>query len=244
MRIDLPIYTRIGPKIKLSEHGAYAVRPDGGPAWSYDGRKVTGKGIYVCATARGGTVYMSKVLSALGYRVGHEQVDEDGSVGYHLAVIRPDGCFHQTRDPLKQIASMVAHRSWGFIEDVIDIPRRGLLGCMTYWLEWNKLCEEFCVWRYQIEQLPEVWGEFLERIGHDKRDIPNIPRDENSSTTKGFYERESYSTLSWGDLFTMNRELAQAIYNKAKEYGYDVPEMDKTECQNLGELETAQVASV
>jgi hypothetical protein len=240
----LPVYSRMGPKVKPSQFGATAKGPNGEKVWEYDGRKVTGKGIYVCATARAGTMYMSKVLNKLGYNIGHEMVEEDGCVGYPLVVIKPDNCFHQVRHPLKQIASMMAHKSWGFMEDIIDIPGRGLFGCMTYWLEWNKLCEEFCVWRYRLEDLPSVWSEFLDRIGHEPCEIPDVSTTENSSKKSHYYEKFRYEEVSWADLFKCHKQLAQEILDKANEYGYDTPEMDKVECQNLGELETAQVASV
>jgi hypothetical protein len=123
---------------------------------------------------------------------------------------------------------------------VIDLPNKKLLGCMQYWLIWNQMCEDFCVWRYQIEQLPEVWDEFCERIGHEKCELPDIPTNINSAHRNhgDFYQ------YTWDDLFNEDKDLAQEIVEMAKRYGYDVPEMDKTECQNLGELETAQVASV
>jgi hypothetical protein len=164
----------------------------------------------------------------------------DGSVGYHLAIIRPKNCLHQVRHPLKQISSNIVHKQWGFIDQVIDLPNKKLLGCMQYWLIWNQMCEDFCVWRYQIEQLPEVWDEFCERIGHEKCELPDIPTNINSAHRNhgDFYQ------YTWDDLFNEDKDLAQEIVEMAKRYGYDVPEMDKTECQNLGELETAQVASV
>ena len=108
---------------------------------------------------------------------------------------------------------------------------------MTYWYEWNKLCEEFCVWRYQIEQLPDVWNEFLTRIGHNKCDIPNVPTNSNSYST-------DKKEVTWDDLFCKDRQLTQDIIEMANRYGYDTPEMYKVEYQNLGELETAQVVSV
>jgi hypothetical protein len=212
----------MGPKITKTEHGLEGLA-NGEVVWSYDGRLATGKGIYIAATARAGTVYMTEVLNALGYKVGHEKVGVDGSVGYHLALVKPENCFHQVRHPLKQIASMKAHNAWGFMEDVIDIPRRGLLGCMTYWLKWNELLEEFCVWRYQLEQLPDIWNEFLGKIGHEKCEIPDVSTKTNSSTQMRYIEKFRYETLDWRDLFDCNEELADQIVSKAIEYGYKAP---------------------
>lgn len=220
MRIYLPVYTKMGPRVVKTEHGLCAKAPDGKTVWSYDSRRVTGKGIYICGAARSGTVYMVKLLNALGYKISHEAVDRDGSVGYHLVLVKPENCFHQVRHPLKQIASMQAHQSWGFMEDIINVPGRGLFGCMTYWLEWNELIEQFAVWRYNLENLSDVWDEFLDRIGHEKCDIPDIPRNEHSSLTGSYYEKFSHEELSWEDLFQCNEELATKIADKANEYGY------------------------
>lgn len=222
-RIEIPVYTRTGPKIHVTADGAYVNRKNGGTRWVYQSKKVTGKGIFICATARSATVYTTELLKALGYDVGHEVDGPDGSVGYHLAVIRPKNCFHQVRHPLKQIASMRAHGAWGFMQDVVDINGTKLLGCMQYWLFWNELIEEFAVWRYRIEDLPNIWSEFLERIDHHNKyePLPDIPRDINSCAVKGVCERHRFTELlTWNDLFKKNRKLAQRIKDKCLEYGY------------------------
>ena len=204
----------MGPKVQTSKNGAYAKDPAGKTVWAYDGRLATGKGIYICAAARSGTMYIANVLNALGYKIGHEEVKEDGSVGYHLAIIKPENCFHQTRHPLKQISSMVTHKAWGFMED---------RGCTRYWLEWNELIETFATWQYQVEQLPEIWEEFLRRIEHNQVSLPDIPTDTNSCKIASFYEKHSHKEFIWSDLFNENRELAQKIKDKAEEYGYESP---------------------
>lgn len=218
VRIEIPVYIKTGPKIQIDGDSACIKNKTGDITWQYHGKEHKGIGIVACA--RSATVYMSKLLTELGYKVGHEEAGEDGSVGYHLVVIKPANCFHQVRHPLKQIASMYAHQSWGFMLDVIDLPNKGLGGCMKYWLEWNKLCEQFCVWRYKIEDLPLVWDEFCERIGHEKCDIPEISKDINSSSKKTYGERNRYEELTWDDLFEENVELAQEIFDKAEKYGY------------------------
>ena len=232
MRVDLPVFGHSGGKLCYGEGDARLLDKTGNTTWFYHGKKHKGIGIVACA--RSATMYMVHVLREMGYDIGHEQMGEDGSVGYHLAVIRPDNCFHQVRHPLKQIQSMVAHRSWGFCDQVLDLPNLDLLGCMIYWLKWNKLCEEFCVWRYRIEDLPDVWDEFLGRIGHKPCPLPDVPTDTNKS-------KNLIHELTWADLFNENRQLAQEIRDKAEEYGYS-PARDKEDSMNLGERETAQVA--
>jgi hypothetical protein len=234
---ELPVIGVSGGKLSYSDGNAFLYNKTGDITWKYEGAKHTGVGIVGCT--RSATQYMSKVLHKIGLNVGHEYQGPDGSVGYHLAIIRPDGCLHQVRHPLKQISSNIAHSSWGFIGQVIDLPNTKLLGCMQYWLMWNKMCEDFCVWRYQIEQLPEVWDEFLSRIKHEPCELPSVPKDTNSH-----YKQADFKQYSWDDLFNEDRQIAQDILDTAKRYGYDTPEMDKVECQNLREPEKAEVASV
>jgi hypothetical protein len=241
-RRDLPVYVRsngflLGDKRELhyKDGDACLVDKDNNSIWKYCGKKHKGVGVVACI--RSGTQYISRVMHKIGLNVGHERQAPDGSVGYHLMVIRPDNCFHQVRHPLKQISSNVAHNSWGFCDLIIDLPNAGLLGCMKYWYEWNLLCEEFCVWRYRIEEFPEVWDEFLERIGHEPCELPDTPTDTNKQPGE-------FKQYTWDDLFNEDKGLAEDIVKMAKRYGYDVPEMDKAKYQNLGELETAQVAPV
>ena len=220
MMIDIPVCIRTGPKVHITEDGLYTKKRNGETKWSFEASKVTGKGIFIAGAARSGTVYITNVLKALGYDIGHEKDRVDGSVGYHLAVAVPKNCLHQVRHPLKQIASMKAHQAWGFMQQVIEIHGIGLRGCMEYWLHWNEMIEAFAVWRYRLEDLPNVWDEFLRRIGHEKCEIPNVSKTDNSCYEKNIIEKHRYEELTWDDLFNENKELASRILYKVKEYGY------------------------
>lgn len=222
-RIEIPVVTRCGPAVKITKNGAYIKNAKGVISWAYDGKIVTGKGIYVAACARSGTMYMAEVLKALGYEIGHEMTEKDGSVGYHLAVIKPKNCFHQVRHPLNQISSMYDHQSWGFMNQVIETHGRGLLGCMQYWLTWNELLESFCVWRYRLENIDSVWKEFLERIGHKYEPLPNIAKDINSREMSLSCIDKEFSYFTWADLYKCNEVLARKIEEKSLEYGYSLP---------------------
>lgn len=223
MRIDIPVITRCGPAVQIEEDGAYVRNSNGRVSWEYKDVDVTGKGIFVAACARSGTVYTTEVLRKLGYKIGHEKSETDGSVGYHLVVIKPKNCFHQVRHPLKQISSMHDHQSWGFMNQVIETHGRGLLGCMQYWLKWNELIEEFAVWRYQLERFKEIWPEFLDRIGHKFEPLPKVPRDTNSREMSLACQCKEFSDFKWADLFGCNRELAYKIRGKSIYYGYESP---------------------
>lgn len=232
MRINIPIYIKTSSPVTIIKDGAYLKKDDGTITWSYSGRQVTGKGIFIATAARSGSMYTTRVLHALGLNIGHECVADDGSVGYHLAVIKPKNCFHQVRHPIKQISSMHAHQSWGFGNDVVDVDGRGLKGCMQYWLKYNVLLEEFCVWRYQIEQFPDVWDEFLERIGYIPTPLPDVPTDTNARN-----KFKNCKDFTWADLCLCDRQLAQEIEDKAEEYGYEVPQGQNLIAESsLGEL--------
>ena len=219
MHIKVPVYARFGPGVIQGDDGAYCKDSSGEIIWAYSGKEVTGKGIYVCAAPRSGTLYMTKVLRELGYDIGHEIAKEDGSVGYHLAIIRPKNCFHQVRHPLKQISSMQCICNWGFMDTVVNVTNHKLLGMMQCWLQWNEMCEEFCVWRYQIEKLPMYWNEFLSRIGHRWCALPDVPTNTNSG---------KHTMFSWDDLYECDEQLARKIYDKHIKYGYS-PARDREE---------------
>ena len=216
---EIPVYSKVTNRLCVVGNNAYLKDKDGMITWSYSG-KDPGR-ICIVGAPRSATVYMTKLLCKLGYEIGHEQSGPDGSVGYHLAAIRPDNCFHQVRHPLKQIASMMGHRNWGFCDQIIDVPDLKLLGCMTMWLKFNELCEGVCVWRYCIEDLP--WDEFLRRIGHKQCKLPDIPKDINAD--------KRTKSLDWCSLFDCNAELANRIYDKSKEYGYDNLDNRKQWCR-------------
>lgn len=212
MRIDLPVYGRLGGNLHVLKDGACVKNPDGIVIWSCNNDHK----INIAACPRSGTTYIAEVLREMGYYIGHEQQGGDGTVGYHLAVIKPENALHQVRHPLKQIASMLAHRNWGFVNEVIQEVDTELYGCMVCWLKINTMCEEFCVWRYQIEELPEVWDEFVERIGHEKCDLPDI-------STK-IHAGKKTKEVTWSDLLACDRQLAHDIMRKAQQYGYELPQ--------------------
>jgi len=209
LRIDIPCYGRFDGTVHTKGGKVYLKDKHGTVQWAFNGDDVGN--IKIAACPRSGTMYITRLLGKLGYEIGHEKMGIDGSVGYHLAVVRPENCLHQIRHPLKQIASMIAHRSWGFSNKLVSVTDFKLQGCMELWLRLNELIEEFAVWRYQIEQLPDVWDEFCERIEY-KGKMPDVPTDTNTcNRTK---------LLTWDDLRVCDGELAQAIYKKAVKYGY------------------------
>ena len=223
--IALPVYNISHGRLRIDDSGVYILDRDGAITWVY--KRADHGSIGIAACPRSATMYTTKILKELGYDIGHEKWARDGSVGYHLAAVRPSNCLHQVRNPLYQISSMMSHKSWGFSNQLVEVDNLELLGCMQHWLGFNELLEEFCVWRYQIEQLQTVWDEFLDRIGHKKCDLPDVPLDMNKS-------KNLLLKLDWADLFSEDIGLAQSILDKAVEYGYDVPKGQNIITQSSG----------
>lgn len=233
MRIEIPVITRCGPSLKFTDYGAEIVNKSGMTTWVFNGQEVTGKGIFIAACTRSATMYITRLLEKLGYDIGHEHSRKDGSVGYHLALFKPENCLHQVRHPLLQIASQLDNQSWGFIDQIFELYGHGLLGCMQYWLFSNEMIEEFAVWRYQIEQLPDIWEEFLKHIDHPYEPMPKMKKV-NTREMSLACTRKEFTTLTWDDLYSCNEKLAEKIYVKAINYGYRPVEGQTTAFQVLG----------
>ena len=109
---------------------------------------------------------------------------------------------------------------------------------MQYWLKWNELLEEFCVWRYRLEDLP--WLEFLKRIDHSWEPLPDISNDKMNTRKDSMPCRaKEFTELTWGRLHECNGELSHKIYEKHLEYGYS-PARDREETLQIsGQPETA-----
>lgn len=211
-RIPIPVVCQTGGTVHIGNDGLYVRNVEGSVVWSYQGNDAD---IDIACCARSGSMYIVRVLDKIGYSIGHEVHGPDGSAGYHLAFAGPKNCLHQVRDPIEQISSTSTLSSWGFVPLVTDIDTQTLLGRMQYWLVWNEMCEKFCSWRYRIEDLPNVWPEFLEMIGHKQVPLPDVPTNVNSRKDFSRYKR-----VTWADLFNENAKLATKIRDKAEYYGY------------------------
>lgn len=139
--------------------------------------------LMVTGCARSGTLYVTKALRELGLRVGHEYVDDDGTVSHFFAsgnikypLIRskePKGrcahvgqhprmyaferVIHLTRHPLQVIDSL----QWTAVANDIlvaaGVPlvdyRNTITRAVRYWYGWNKLCEKLTSERVSIESI-------------------------------------------------------------------------------------------
>jgi hypothetical protein len=195
----------------------------------------TEKRILVTGCSRSGTTFMSLALSASGLDVRHENIGRDGCVSWTMAVndtVSPWGppfqegiykhIFHQVRDPLKTIASVMATelpRSWEFIQK--HIPQINnydslLVKAVKYWIYWNRFAEAKSEMTYRIEDIAEVYGEIGNRIGYrlDPRILSRV-----STTTN---HRADYQHVpTWEELeAVLPTDLFIELRDQAIRYGY------------------------
>ena len=204
----------------------------------------------VCGAARSGTGYTSMALTALGHRCGHEMVfdpfkhvpqfdDLQGDSSW-LALPYlddlPDGAviFHQVRDPLEVIRSLVGIRMLtapsshlDFIAEhapeVIDQPDE-ISRCMAYWVVWNRRIARHADGKrpyvgYRLEDLePAVFSQFAGLLGSVQppevveRRLEVVSNDYN---TRRRYESVTMATLPDG-------ELKDELVDLAEEVGYEL----------------------
>ena len=140
--------------------------------------QVQDKKLLITGCARSGTTYISKFLQNCGLDVPHEVTGEFGCISWMMAA---DDCFapwgegslgyefdlvfHQVRNPLKCISSVMINQpnlTWDYIckhVPEIDILEPIIQRCAKYWYYWNLLAEKKADWTYRIEDLEQVIGE-------------------------------------------------------------------------------------
>jgi len=193
--------------------------------------------ILVTGTGRSGTHYTAVVMQKLGLDIPHEEVGKDGTSSWkhivsgtfevkkkrvhRITEIKSEGfdtILHQVRTPLKVISSMQTFSSftWDYMAKFIKLDRKAstIKQAMQAYLYWNRLIEKKAQWRFQIEQLQEVFPEFCNRIGVAPQPFPEIDHSSRDSRTK------RYAQLSWKDLNKIDPELTEQLQKMAAEYGY------------------------
>lgn len=193
--------------------------------------------ILVTGTGRSGTHYTAVVMQKLGLDIPHEAVGKDGSASWKHIVsgtfeVRKkrvhrvteinsggfDTILHQVRTPLKVIASMQTFSAftWDYMAKFIELDRSApqTRQAMQAYLHWNRLIEKKAQWRFQIEQLEQVFPEFCKRIGVELQPFPEIDHSSRDSRTK------RYTPLSWDDLRVIDPDLTKQLQEMAAGYGY------------------------
>lgn len=161
---------------------------------------------------RDGTASWKHVVSGTFERIGKRRpaATIDGS-GF-------DCVLHQTRHPLKVIASMQTFgvSTWTFMAQHIDMDPQAphIARAMRAWVGWNRLIESRAEWRFQIEELSAVFPEFCRRVGVQPQPLPEVPHEARDSRTR------RYRPLDWLDLVEADEGLAESTRQLALEYGY------------------------
>jgi len=221
--------------------------------------------ILITGCPRSGTKYIACLLEELGLDVRHEAMGRDGISSWCLAVPAAavpwgpasagrsfDIVLHQVRNPIDVIPSMstLAEDSWRFAYDHTsarpDDPP--LLRCARFWLDWNLHAEKISQWRYRIEELPDLFDSFCQRVGApiDRAALRRVPPNVNTRAFAGvarlckaacaklnveppvflrshFADRAIYQrfcTFSWETLRSQDQATCDRVIALAERYGY------------------------
>jgi hypothetical protein len=196
--------------------------------------------IGVTGCPRSGTVYISKVIKALGCNIGHEEIGPDGIVSAFIAVDAKETSagpgwlsipyrknmlvVHQVRNPIDCIRSMQClELSMDWMSQYIYIPSNaGIVEKLArYWIYWNIYAEQRSTWTYRIEALPEIfetWCKVL-RLPHKPEVLGKISTKTN--TKHRGKKNNEYRELSLGEIIEESGEMWTLIKMQARKYGYE-----------------------
>lgn len=197
----------------------------------------------ILGTGRSGTGYISKTLTAAGIRTGHEDwwnphnrrvpflLGDSSWIAVFQANHYPGRVFHQVRNPIEVISSLVSvdlapprrDKEWAQLRESIlggftDDP---LLDAMRIFDLWFSRAEEEAEWTWRLEDVDEALiHEIAERLGirldtnRVRRALTKTRRDVNS---KEGSDKRSVA-LSLEDL--PDGSLKRRIVTHARRYGY------------------------
>lgn len=194
--------------------------------------------VLITGHPRSGTKFTAKMLKRMGYptsyeghRLGHKTrfvsswkhampgVFEYRYVRKMALDQQFDRTIHQVRHPLDVIASSTTlfDLTIDHIKKYVDIPeptvhkQQPLKLCMRSWIGWNRLIEDTADWRFQLEELRDVFPEFCRQLGVPEQPMPSM----------GKRNTRRHSDLTWDDLYREDEALAAQIEEMARRYGYD-----------------------
>lgn len=195
--------------------------------------------VLITGHPRSGTHFTAKVLKRLGYPTSCEGKNlkpgrtrfvsswkhaQPGTFHFRLSR-RPihtgfNQVIHQVRHPLSVIASSttLSHLTTDHIRKYVQLPEPSIRRkqpvklCMRTWLEWNRMIEEQAEWRFQLEEMPEVFAELCRRLGIPEQPMPRMG--------KGSRNARRHVHLTWDDLDRQCPVLTREIREQAERYGY------------------------
>lgn len=182
----------------------------------------------LCITGcgRSGTSYITALLNKLGVEVEHEVMGKDGIVSGTMAnkptevpwgPVWPKGGFrvvlHQVRRPLDVISSNTTAGKTGLLwletQIPISINMPKLERAAKYWYYWNLEAEKIATWRYQIEDLPNVFEKFCKFTGakYDTKAFITVPTNINTRKHEIYTWDQIREVINDDELYKKMREM-------------------------------------
>ena len=183
--------------------------------------------VLITGCGRSGTGYAAMALQSVGLKVGHENIDANGTSDWRAVLWGPtflkkfDLITHQVRHPLKVIASwhVVTPQAWHMVSMAtgINLSEPLLRRSMDYWVRWNLMAESVASETYRVEDFRASMGRILDGLPLDWAGLPTVSESYNS--LRG---REDHAgVLTWSDLEGVDAGLTKEIRELASRYGYD-----------------------
>ena len=186
------------------------------------------KSLVIIGCGRAGTLRTASIIGK-HFNFKHEKIGINGGIGWNLLspiyvnkTISFDNIWHQIRNPLKNIGSMCTHNRWIFdtIGKILNIKFENnvLHNSMLLWYEYNRFCESKAKLTYKVEDMipnSPISAEF-DNFWNYKLDY---------SLTTNYHTRTSfgtYKTLTYKDLYNVDKLLAEKIIEYAKTHGYKI----------------------
>jgi hypothetical protein len=142
--------------------------------------------------------------------------------------------------------------AWEYIAGHIAVEASDspMLRSAKYWLHWNEVVEKKTEIRLKIENMPRAIAILCDRVGapFDLSSLKEVPNDLNTRRYGSLFNifestcldiglvrnntflkkllsklRPMHDNLTWKDLRRLDLSLAERIYSKALEYGYEYP---------------------
>lgn len=194
--------------------------------------------LLITGCSRSGTTFIADALSLCGLDIGHEIMGDDGCSSWFMCLDDGEGpwkncptakgidfehIFHQVRYPLDAISSIYATEHplaiQFFSNNIPEINPwdSNLVKSCKFWYYWNLYAEKKAEWRYQIEQIEEVWDEMGLRLGIalDRNVLKEISPKTN--------HRKRQVQFTWLELAEkLPEDLFAKIQELALRYGYSI----------------------
>jgi len=177
--------------------------------------------ILITGSARSGTGYMSAMLKAGGFDVGHEKPGRDGTsdwhaVGWTWPVLVGYGLrVHVWRAPLDCFRSLVAIKHWpyigAFIPEVLQTEDR-LHRAMLYWYKWNLWAgglwaEGLATVHCSVVDAANVMATHLGVTPEQRQAMRDVPSNVNTRVEHPEYR----PVVTWADCAAINKSLSREV---------------------------------